>query len=126
MRKMAVLLLLLAFNPAAADEMTAGDLYSFCNAADEMTLTACRFYILGAVQGIAFGDGAVLGGKGRFVPRTKTLFCIPDDMPQSQMIAVFQRGMQPLVRAYPEDLKLPAISLLGAVMHGAFPCEKPK
>ena len=124
MKKLALILALMASNSAVADELTAGDLYSFCNANDEMTKAACRFYILGAVQGISLGSGSIMDSSGRFVAKAKTHFCIPDDMPQSQMVAVFQRTMQPLAQAYPQDLKLPAISVLAAAMARAFPCPK--
>ena len=124
MRKLILILALVASSPALADEMTAGDLYSFCNANDELAKTACRFYILGAVQGISLGGGTVMDGRGRFVTRTKTHFCIPDDMPQAQMVAVFQKTMQPLSQAFPQDHKLPAISVLAAAMSRAYPCPK--
>ena len=126
MRKFALIIALVASGAAAADELTAGDLQSFCNARDEMIQAACRFFILGAVQGISLGDGSVSDGSGHYVPRNKTHFCIPDNTPQSQMITVFQTTIQEVARAHPEDLKLPAISVLDATLSRAFPCAKPK
>lgn len=125
MRKLILILALMAASPAAAGELTAGDLYSFCNADDEMTKAACRFYILGAVQGISFGGRSVMDSSGRIVTNDKRHFCIPDDTPQSELVAVFQRTMQPLAKTYPEDLKLSAISVLAVAMTRAFPCTKP-
>jgi Rap1a immunity proteins len=122
MRKLALIFALIASGSASADAITAGELYSSCNAKDEKAQTACRFYILGAVQGITFGDGSVMSDKGAFVARDKTHFCVPNDMPQSQMLDLFQKAVQQLERAYPEDLKLPATSVIGAAMYRTFPC----
>jgi hypothetical protein len=124
MKKLILILALIASSPAVADELTAGDLYSFCNADDEMTNAACRFYILGAVQGISFGGRSVMDSSGRFVTNDKRLFCIPDDTPQSELVAVFQRAMGPLAKTYPQDLKLSAISVLAIAIARAFPCPK--
>jgi hypothetical protein len=104
MRTFIFILALMASGTAIADELTAGDLYSFCNGNDELNKAACRFYILGVVQGISFGDGSIMNNTGRVVEKSKTLFCIPDDMPQSQMVAIYQKAVQALARAYPQDL----------------------
>lgn len=124
MKKLILILGLMVSSPAVADELTTGDLYSFCNADDEMTKAACRFYILGAVQGISFGGRSVMDSSGRLVTNDKRHFCIPDDTPQSELVAVFQRTVQPLAKTYPEDLKLSAISVLAIAMARAFPCPK--
>jgi hypothetical protein len=124
MRKLILILALVAPIFAVADELTAGDLYSFCNADDEATKAACRFYILGAVSGISLGGRSVIDSSGRFATNDKRHFCIPDDTPQTELVAVFQRAMQPLAQKYPEDLKLSAISVLAVAMARTFPCPK--
>ena len=124
MRKLILILGLVASSPAVADVLSAGDLYSFCNANDEMNKAACQFYVLGSVQGISLGSGSVIDSSGRLVTNDKRHFCIPDDTPQSELVAVFQRTMQSLAKTYPEDLKLSAISVLAIAMARAFPCPK--
>jgi hypothetical protein len=51
MKKSMLLLALIVSSPAIANELTAGELYDFCNAKDVESQAACRFYILGAAQG---------------------------------------------------------------------------
>jgi hypothetical protein len=123
MKKLTLILVLMFSGTAAADEMTTGELHKFCNANDAVAKAACRFYILGAVQGIEFGDGAVLD-KGHLVARSKTIFCIPPDMPQSQMVDIFRGHVQLVTRLFPQDMKLPALSTVGVAMMTAFPCPK--
>jgi hypothetical protein len=123
MRTLMLMLALVSFAAAAEREMTAGDLYSLCNSSGNEQ-TACRFYILGAVQGIGLGDGSFMGRDGQFVERRKTIFCAPTNMSQSQMVGVFQKTMQLLERVFPQDLKEPAIALIAAAMHQKFPCQK--
>jgi hypothetical protein len=89
-----------------------------------MVNNACRFYILGDVQGLSYASGSDMDSSGHFVVKDKTEFCIPDEMPKSQMIAIFQTAIQKLARSYPQDLKSPAISILAAAIARAFPCPK--
>jgi hypothetical protein len=124
MRKLALILALLATTPVEADELTAGLLYSFCNAKDELTNTACRFYILGVVQGIGFAGGSVMNDNSRLIAGRKTSFCAPENMSGSEMVAVFQKSMQSLGQMHAGDFKLPAVSLISAAMNRAFPCPK--
>jgi hypothetical protein len=124
MRKLITALLLLIPYAAVADQMTAGDLYSFCSARDEMQRTACRFYILGTFQGLALGSGSVVGNKGIMTSRDHPDFCLADETSQTQIVAVFVKHMQAVAQVYPQDLKLPAVSVLGAVMVRSFPCPK--
>jgi Rap1a immunity proteins len=118
-----VLLLLLIQGTARADELSAGDVYSFCSDRSDATQAACRFFILGAVLGIEYGDGAALGSAG-LVTRIRTQFCLPPNVSQSQMVAIFQSAMTQLKASHPEDLKLPAVPLVGAALGKAFPCPK--
>jgi Rap1a immunity proteins len=110
---------------ARADELNGGQLYAFCTSSDEVASTACRFFVLGAVTGIGLGDGSTRPAGGRtYVERKKTHFCIPDEMPQSDMVDVFVQTVRLLVMKYPEDIKLPAVSLVDAAMQRRFPCPK--
>lgn len=109
---------------AQADELTAGLLYKFCNAADEAEQTACRFYISGVVHGAALVDGSAMTDDERFVPKKKTIFCEPRNAPPSLMVDIFRKQMQSLLQKHPEDANLPASPFVLAAMHGQFPCPK--
>jgi Rap1a immunity proteins len=75
-------------------------------------------------EGTSIGDGAEMGPDRRVKQRSKTHFCIPDDIPGSQMVSVLQNSVRLLVTEYPEDLKLPAVSIVDSAMNLAFPCPK--
>ena len=124
MRKLILILALIVSSPAAADALTAGELLSMCNGNEEAQRVGCGYYILGAAQGIALGDGSVRDDKGVFVTRKKTHFCISDDMPLPGMVAAFKATVGALALAYPNDLKMPAISAVGVAMATAWPCPK--
>jgi len=124
MRKLAIVLAFLASNAANAEELSAGQLYEFCTSKEPVATSACRFFILGAVVGINLGDGTVMGPDRQFRERKKTLFCIPDDMSQTQMVSIFVNAMRLVATKYPDDLKLPAISTVSASMSRAYPCSR--
>jgi hypothetical protein len=90
MRWIFVSFALSVWSSAAADELSAGELYSFCTSRDQAMATACYFYILGAVQGVGLGDGAVMGLDRQMRPRKQTHFCIPESMPTAQMVTIFE------------------------------------
>jgi hypothetical protein len=104
------------------EELMAGVLYEFCKATDEVSKAACRFYILGAVQGVSLGDGARMLDR-RLVERKRSIFCTPNDMPVDQMVAIFVKNARLLEVAYPEDLKSPAVSIVAGAISQAYPCR---
>jgi Rap1a immunity proteins len=111
--------------PATSAELTAGDLYSFCISKDEMVQTACRFYVLGVVQGVELGDGGYMDhSTHKFVERTKTILCLPDGVGQSQMVLMVTEAMAKTFATYPSDKELPANSTVAAVMNRRFPCGR--
>jgi hypothetical protein len=116
------LALTMSYSASAAEELTAGTLFEFCGSIDEVAQTACRFYILGAVQGVSLGDGSTEEANGHLVQKAKTIFCIPEGVSEEQMIAVFQDAVRPLAGGHPEDMELPALGVLSAAMTRAFPC----
>ena len=83
---LAILALLLARPAMAAREMTAGDLYSLCTSADESDLSACNFYVFGAVQGVILG--ATMTANRKFVEKNNTVICLPDAVSRNQMVAI--------------------------------------
>jgi hypothetical protein len=110
----------------AGGQMTQGDLYTFCVATDETSQTACRFYVLGVVQGIEVGDSAYMDSTTRrLVERKKTIYCLPDGgLPQSEMVSIVKVVLQSVLTAYPKDKELPAQSAVLAAMNSKFPCPK--
>src|SRR2546425_3891171 len=82
----------------AADEMTAATLDSFCNSADSSIRRLCSIYILGVVQGIGVASGVV---------KDKKQFCIPDDLRESQLVAIFQKTANALKQSFPNDMNSP-------------------
>ncbi len=67
MRLFLTFVFLLTVGNARADELTAGDLYSFCVSNDKMVNTACRYYILGVVNGVRIGDSMYTGANRTFL-----------------------------------------------------------
>jgi hypothetical protein len=111
-------------SPANADELSAGDLFSFCTSNDEMVSTACRYYVLGVVQGVGLGDGSTMDASGKqMIERKKKIFCIPDDMPQSQMVSLVRDSLALDFKRYPDDRKLGAVGTVTSIMHTKFPCS---
>jgi hypothetical protein len=109
--------------PANADELLAGNLYSFCTSNDQMVSNACRFYVLGVVQGVGLGDGSTMDASGKqMVERKKTIFCIPEDMSQTQMVSLVRDLLALDLKVYPEDRKLAAVGMVAGIMHMKFPC----
>jgi hypothetical protein len=110
-------------NPTAAEQLTAGGLYEFCNSTDVAVKNACRYFILGVVEGADTTDGTVMRGK-QFVPGRKTIICMPvGGVPDSQMVAAFQNAMRLISQAYPDDLKEPAVSAVISTMAMKYPCR---
>ena len=98
----------------AVPVMTAGDLYGFCVSTNGDVQNVCSKYILGAVQGIGLAAGKLNDG---------TTFCIPDDISETRLVDIFIRAARADFAAFPQDQKMPAISLVGAVAMRAFPCR---
>jgi len=90
-----------------------------------MAQTACRFYVLGVVQGVQLGDGSSMDhSTHRFVEKTKTIMCVPDEVDQSQMVTVVRQTLAQEFTAYPGDKELPASSTVSAIMNRRFPCSR--
>lgn len=100
---------------AIAGAMVGSDLYKFCMAADPKSLVACRFYILGAVEGISLAATVLKDNKH---------FCIPANVTQSEMVSIVRIEMEAAFREYPEDKNAPAIELVGDAMASRYPCGR--
>src|SRR5207302_1822140 len=93
--------------------MSAGTLLSFCNSADSGYRRICSIYIMGVFQGLGLAAGKL---------NDKEHFCFPDDMRESQLVAIFQKTANLLKQTFPIDMNEPAVSIVGAAMMHEFPC----
>lgn len=97
--------------------MTAGDLQEICIGSGADSKAACRFYLLGVMQGISMGmsiaDGKTQGGRP----------CFPDDLSGSAMELAVKMKLGQDLMVYPDDRKLDASGVVGAILVSAFPCK---
>jgi hypothetical protein len=106
---------------ASADEkaMTAGDLQEICIGSSAESKASCRFYLLGITQGISLGmgiaDGKTQGGRP----------CIPENLSASAIELAVKMKMGQDLMVYPDDRKLDASGLVGAILVSTFPCRQP-
>lgn len=113
--------LLIPPSPGAPDNtMTVGDLQQICLASDAESKAACRFYILGIVQGIQVGmsiaDGKTQGGRP----------CVPENTSSPALELAVKMKMGQDLMVFPDDRKLDASGFVGAIIVNTFPCRKPK
>ena len=99
--------------------MTARDLKEICIGASAESKAACRFYLLGITQGISLGmsiaDGKTQGGRP----------CIPENLSSSAIELTIKMKMGQDLMVFPDDQKLDASGLVGAILVSTFPCRKP-
>ncbi len=111
----AIAALLQGVAASKADELAAGDLYDFCRSDSPVDGMACKFYIVGAVQGLKLAAAKL---------NDTTEFCIPDDLGDAQLTAIYVKTAQSDFLLYPDDRQAPAISIVAAIMKHAFKCNK--
>jgi hypothetical protein len=104
--------------PALADQarMTVADLQTICAGDDAETGAACKFFILGVVEGASFGEGRQTAGGP---------LCIAS-VPSSQLVTAVKIAMAADLKAFPQDRSLAAAGFVAAVAMKAFPCPKAK
>jgi hypothetical protein len=106
---------------ATAEEkaMTAGDLQEICIGSSPESKSACRFYLLGVTQGISLGmgiaDGKTQGGRP----------CIPENLSAAAIELSVKMKMGQELMVYPDDRKLDASGVVGAILVSTFPCRQP-
>ncbi|MBV9080879.1 MAG: hypothetical protein JO102_07160 [Elusimicrobia bacterium] len=114
-RSVLFLILGLTALTVSADQMTVADLQEICSGAHQADQSACRFYILGALDGAGLATGL------------KTVdgpFCYEPDVQITPMVQAVKVAMQVDLKAYPQDKTLPAVSFVTAAAMKAFPCKK--
>jgi hypothetical protein len=113
--------------PAAAGQMTLGDLYKLCTSDNEGDKTACRFYILGVFEGASLAGSA--GGQDKtsnYQEAKDKRFCVPEGLTSAAMELVVKMKMGADLAVYPKDRDMPAVSFLTAVIVQLFPCQRTK
>jgi hypothetical protein len=106
---------------AAEDKaMTAGDLQQICIDSSPESKAGCRFYLLGITQGISMGmviaDGKTQGGRRP---------CVPDNLSASAIELAVKMKLGEDLTVFPDDRKLDASGVVGAILVSTFPCGKP-
>ena len=75
--------------PVKAEQLSTRDLMEFCSSSDLSSKAACRFFILGVVEGVTTADGTTKQGK-QFIEGTKTLICLSDGVTTTTMVESVQ------------------------------------
>ena len=106
------------FSAPEGNTMTAGNLEQICIRSNAESKAACRFYLLGITQGISMGmsiaDGKTQGGRP----------CIPDDLSSSAIELAIKMKLGQDLMVFPNDRKLNASGVVGAILVSTFPCGK--
>ena len=110
--------------PAAAAQMTLGDLYKLCTSSNEGDKSACRFYILGVFEGAQIGGGTVQDKSGNLQEAKDKRFCVPEGLTSAAMELTVKMKMGADLAVYPEDRDMPAVSFVMGVIAQQFPCQK--
>ncbi len=128
MKYMACIFMLGTFlcHPAAAAQMTLGDLYKFCTSSNEGDKSACRFYILGVFEGAQMVSGTVQDKSGRFQEAKDKGFCVPEGLTSAAMELTVKMKIGEDLAVFPEDRDMPAVSFVIAVIFKQFPCKEKK
>ena len=79
--------------PAAAAQMTLGDLYKLCTSSNEGDKNACTFYILGVFEGAQIGGGTVQDKSGSFQEAKDKRFCVPEGLTSAAMELIVKMKM---------------------------------
>lgn len=102
----------------SSDTLTVGDLQQICTGQSAESKAACHFYILGVTQGVTMGisiaDGKTNGGRP----------CIPDNIPADALELTVKSQIGADLMVFPEDKKLDAAGMVGAVLIKRFECNK--
>ena len=112
--------------PAAAAQMTLGDLYKFCASSTEADKSACTFYILGVFEGAQMGGGTVQDKSGNFQEAKDKRFCVPEGLTGAAMELTVKMKMGADLAVFPKDRDMPAVSFIAALIAQQFPCQRTK
>ncbi len=113
-------------SPAAAAQITVGDLYKVCTSSNAGDKGACTFYILGVFDGLQVGGGTVQDKPGNFQDAKDKQFCVPEGLTVAAMELAVKMKMGADLAVFPEDRDMPAVSFIAAMIAQQFPCQKGK
>jgi hypothetical protein len=107
------------FTAGDDNPMTAGDLEQICIGSSAEAKAACRFYLLGVTQGVHLGmsiaEGKTKGGRP----------CVPDNLSDASIELAVKTKLGSDLMVFPDDRKLEASGIVGAILVSTFPCRKP-
>jgi hypothetical protein len=118
------LLSLLGASQPALAELTAERMLKLCDSKVEAEEIACRYYLFGVYEGLAFGDSTARGPNNKMVDRDRSHFCPPDNATADQLISIFKNAAAVLAKSDPEVMKEPVLGIVDAALGHAFPCKK--
>ena len=98
--------------------MTAGDLQEICIGSNAESKAACRFYLLGVTQGISMGMSIADGKTDARRP------CIPENLSASAIELAVKMKLGEDLMVFPDDRKLDASGVVGAILVSTFPCRR--
>jgi hypothetical protein len=100
---------------AFAEQMTVDDLQQICSGRDTASQNACRFYILGVVEGASVGTGRNVSGR--------TLCIAAEEIPSPALADAVKQKMRADLIAFPEDKSLAASGFVIAAAMKSYPCN---
>lgn len=104
-------------------DLSVKQLQTLCESSEEGDQAACSFYILGAFQGLSLAGAAESAG-GKFIEkRTGKHFCVPDNLPATEMRKRVLAQMTLDLQRYPADAQLPAVAFIAAMIEVTYPCR---
>ncbi len=95
--------------------MTVDDLQEFCASSNDTDTVACKFYILGVMEGTGLAAG---------VAKDTRHFCIPEGISTKEIQPIVKQAIEADLSHYKEDKDLPAVSFVAAVLVHNYPCVK--
>jgi hypothetical protein len=102
---------------AFAEQMTVDDLQQVCSGRDIESQNACRFYILGVVEGASVGTGRNVSGR--------TLCIAAEEIPSPALADAVKQKMRDDLIAFPGDKSLAASGFVIAAAMKSYPCKNP-
>jgi hypothetical protein len=95
--------------------MTIADLQQMCTDATAEAENACRFFILGVVDGASMAAG---------VKTPAGPLCIATGVPGPALVAAVKKAIGEDLATNPEDRSLAAAGIVVAIAMNSFPCQK--
>lgn len=108
--------------PAGAAQMTLSQLHDICAETDQGGKAACSFYIWGVTEGASLVATSERDSSGKFHETKNKQFCEPEGVKMSDMETLVKGMMAQDLVKFPEDMTMPAVSFVTAVVARKYPC----